>query len=101
MKAVLLFALLASACREAASEADEEIAAPCEGCLLDVPKREGRIPLLVVMHGDEEKAAKWFARWRGPAIERGFAILALQCPENLGCNESRWYRWRGDPSWVV
>ena len=99
--AAVLLVLFAGACREAASDDAEPVPPPCEGCLLDLPKRDGAIPLVVVMHGDDEQASKWFARWRGPALERGFGVLALQCPEKLGCKESCWYRWGGDASWVV
>jgi poly(3-hydroxybutyrate) depolymerase len=99
MKVVVLLSLLV-ACREAASEA-EPISAPCEGCLLDVPDRRGPVPLVVLMHGDDEQASKWFERWREPALAQGFAVLALQCPEELGCKESCWYRWGGDPRWVI
>lgn len=72
----------------------------CDGCAISLPEREGPIPLLVVLHGDHEHATKWLARWRGPALDRGWGVLALQCPEDLGCANGVWYRWDGDPAWV-
>jgi poly(3-hydroxybutyrate) depolymerase len=73
----------------------------CDDCLLEVPSLDGPIPLVVVLHGDEEQASKWFERWRSPAIERGFGVLALQCPKKLGCDRGSWYRWNGTPRWVT
>jgi poly(3-hydroxybutyrate) depolymerase len=94
----MLLAILIAAGPARADRASIE--PPCKGCEIALPEREGPVPLLVVMHGDHEKASKWLARWRGPALERGWGVLALQCPEDLGCSFSMWYRWNGDPKWV-
>jgi poly(3-hydroxybutyrate) depolymerase len=94
--------LFACACREASSSSDGKRAVataepPCAGCTLDVPARRGAKPLIVVLHGDHERAQAAAAR----AIERGWALLALQCPREKGCAEDNsWYKWRGAPTWV-
>jgi poly(3-hydroxybutyrate) depolymerase len=72
------------------------ITAPCEGCTLDVPKRHGRAPLLVIMHGDHERASVAADRWRHAARARGWAVLSLQCP----CESESWYKWDGSPRWI-
>jgi poly(3-hydroxybutyrate) depolymerase len=75
---------------------DTRSAAPCAGCTLDVPQRHGQIPLLVVLHGDRERASTAADRWRDAARARGWAVLSLQCP----CDSESWYRWAGSPTWV-
>jgi pimeloyl-ACP methyl ester carboxylesterase len=75
--------------------------APCAGCLLDLPDASGPVSLVVVLHGDLEHASKWFERWSEATRARGWGLLALQCPEDLGCEEGRWYRWNGNPNWVT
>ena len=73
----------------------------CKHCTLDVPaKHEGDLPLLVVLHGDRERASAAAARWRAAAKQRGWAVLALQCPADQGCKDS-WWQWNGEPSWVL
>lgn len=103
---LLLCTLLLGACREAASEAEELDLAPpkppCAGCTLDLPPSTRAVPLLVVLHGNWETAADAAARWRGAALARGWGVLALQCPRAEGCDDqARWYRWRGEPTWIV
>ena len=74
---------------------------PCEQCTFELPKsRDGALPLLVVLHGDRERASSAAGRWRAAAKQRGWAVLALQCPVDQGCKDS-WWRWNGDPSWLV
>jgi poly(3-hydroxybutyrate) depolymerase len=74
---------------------------PCAGCTLDVPAdRDGALPLLVVLHGDRERAAPAADRWRAAAKDRGWAVLSLACPVDRGCKAS-WWQWNGEPSWVT
>ncbi len=73
---------------------------PCRGCTIDLPaKLPDAVPLLVVLHGDRERAEVAATRWRRAARARGWAVLALQCPKDQGCNDS-WWQWNGDPAWV-
>jgi poly(3-hydroxybutyrate) depolymerase len=73
---------------------------PCEQCTLDVPASREPLPLLVVLHGDRERAGTAATRWRAAAKRRGWAMLALQCPTDQGCKDS-WWQWNGDPSWLL
>jgi poly(3-hydroxybutyrate) depolymerase len=74
---------------------------PCEHCTLDIPRsHDGNLPLLVVLHGDRERSAAAATRWRSAAKQRGWAMLALQCPVDQGCKDS-WWRWDGDPRWLL
>lgn len=74
---------------------------PCKRCTLDVPaSHDVDLPLLVVLHGDREHATAAAVRWRGAAMQRGWALLSLECPTDQGCKDS-WWRWNGDPSWIV
>jgi poly(3-hydroxybutyrate) depolymerase len=104
--AVVLLTCLA-ACQAAASEPRRTLKAPranahsasgtpCAGCALDVPQRHGRVPLLVILHGDHERASAAADRWRHAARARGWAVLSLQCP----CESESWYKWDGSPSWI-
>jgi poly(3-hydroxybutyrate) depolymerase len=74
---------------------------PCTRCVLERPaKPDSAMPLLVVLHGDRERATSAVARWRSAAKLRGWAVLALQCPAEQGCKDS-WWKWNGEPSWIV
>jgi len=75
-------------------------APPCDNCTLDVPERKTAMPLLVVLHGDHETAAAAVARWRAPALSRGWAILGITCPEKQGCRMGQWYMWNPKASWI-
>lgn len=75
---------------------------PCAGCTLDVygdASAGAPMPLLVVLHGDHERASNTAARWRGAAKQRRWALLSLQCPTAEQCKGS-WWQWNGDPQWV-
>jgi poly(3-hydroxybutyrate) depolymerase len=72
------------------------IKSPCAGCTLDVPRRPDRIPLLVILHGDRERASAAADRWRDAAGARRWAVLSLQCP----CESDSWYQWDGSPDWI-
>ena len=62
--------------------------------------RDAAVPLVVVLHGDRQSASAAAARWRVAVTKRGWAVLALQCPTELGCKDSVW-KWDGDPRWVA
>jgi predicted esterase len=57
-------------------------------------------PLVVVLHGDREHAKQAAARWRTAVKEKHWALLALECPKDEGCKDS-WWKWDGDPQWVL
>jgi predicted esterase len=54
----------------------------------------------VVLHGDHERAGTWLVRWSA-ALDHGWGVLALQCPERRGCRSGIWYGWNGNPAWVI
>lgn len=60
-----------------------------------MPSSEKPLPLLVVLHGDREKAATAAKRWK----TKDFVVLSLQCPRDKGCKGS-WWQWDGDPQWI-
>lgn len=110
---VLLLLGLAG-CREGTSLASERVTysgapadvavtpePPCRGCTIDAPTmRKGDLPLLVVLHGNKEHAPAAAARWRSAALERGWVVLALECPREDGCEDGKWYAWNRAPSWI-
>jgi poly(3-hydroxybutyrate) depolymerase len=58
-------------------------------------------PLLVVLHGNNETANERAAKWREAVVRRGWKLLALDCPRELGCNDDgQWYAWNGDSRWL-
>lgn len=107
LRFVLLAIFLAACGRDAVSGAEEidlltPVKPPCEGCTLDMPTTRKPVPLLVVLHGNNETADAAANRWRSAALARGWGVLALQCPRAQGCDaQARWYRWAGEADWVV
>lgn len=96
-RCVVLLALLAVSVVPAAPAV---AAPPCPGCVVDVPAHHAdAVPLLVVLHGDNESAATAASRWRAATRKRGWALLSLQCPTAEHCEQS-WWRWDGNPAWV-
>jgi poly(3-hydroxybutyrate) depolymerase len=74
---------------------------PCAGCKASSPVGSEPTPLLVVLHGDwGQGPAGLLSAWERHAALRGVALLAPQCPADLGCKGS-WWQWNGDPSWVT
>ncbi|HEY1558448.1 MAG TPA: PHB depolymerase family esterase [Kofleriaceae bacterium] len=67
--------------------------------VVELPSGRDPVPLVVVLHGDREHAPAAAARWRAATHRRGWALLALECPHDLGCTDSFW-KWDGEPSWV-
>jgi poly(3-hydroxybutyrate) depolymerase len=57
-------------------------------------------PLVVVLHGDGEDASHSRRRWQRPVEARGWELLALECPQDLGCRNGSWYRWNGSTRWI-
>jgi poly(3-hydroxybutyrate) depolymerase len=76
------------------------LAAPARADVIDLPAGTDPVPLIVVLHGDREHAISAAARWRHAVDERGWAMLALDCPSELGCKDS-WWGWNGEPSYVL
>lgn len=74
--------------------------APCNQCVVELPVTEEAVPLVVILHGDRERATTAASRWRGAVTARGWALLAPACPKDLGCKDSFW-KWDGDPSWLL
>jgi poly(3-hydroxybutyrate) depolymerase len=76
-----------------------DAAPPCKGCIFEAPKGDDPVPLVVVLHGDREHAPAAAERWRAAVAKRGWALLAIDCPADRGC-EASWWKWNGDPSYV-
>jgi len=74
--------------------------APARADVLDLPSTKDAVPLVVVLHGDREKASTAAARWRAQVKARGWALFAPACPTDKGCKDSFW-KWDGDPSWLL
>lgn len=73
----------------------------CKGCIASVPPSNEPAPLLVVLHGDwGHTARELHAAWERFAVPRNVAVLALACPEELGCKQS-WWQWNGASSWIT
>ena len=104
---VLTAFLTLAACRERSSDEAKPSkivapAPPCEKCTLDAPTEATRpLPLLVVMHGNNEDAATAAKRWKDVATDRGFVVLSLQCPRGAGCEDGKWYLWQRTPTWIA
>lgn len=93
--------LVAVGCLLALTSVAVADAPPCQHCTLELPTKHDRdLPLLVVLHGDRERATVAAARWHAAAKQRGWAVLALRCPVDHGCKDS-WWQWNGEPSWIV
>ncbi|HEY0254472.1 MAG TPA: hypothetical protein VGC41_23250 [Kofleriaceae bacterium] len=65
-----------------------------------MPSAKAPVPLVVVLHGDREHANAAAARWRATTKKRGYALLSIDCPKELGCTDS-WWQWDGDPQYVL
>lgn len=77
-----------------------EAAKPCEGCVsVNAEGPPGR-PLVVLLHGDEGTPHKLVSLWRATAKARDLVLFAPRCPRAEGCTGS-WWRWGGDPSWLL
>jgi MYXO-CTERM domain-containing protein len=76
----------------------------CAGCIGSVARDSSSTstpaPLLVTIHGDwGPMAPELHAAWERFAAPRGFALLSLACPSELGCKRS-WWVWNGEPAWI-
>jgi MYXO-CTERM domain-containing protein len=74
---------------------------PCAGCIASLPASPDAAPLLVVLHGDGENPQDVFGSWDKYAARRGIAVLAPACPAKEGCSSDSWWKWNGDPAWLV
>jgi poly(3-hydroxybutyrate) depolymerase len=74
---------------------------PCVDCRASVPGGTDPRPLLVLLHGDNETAASLFEVWVASAEARGIAVLALACPNAEGCAAKSWWKWNGDPAYLM
>lgn len=97
-RVVIVLAVLSVAVRADATHRTP----PCSGCTLDVAASASAdpVPLVVVLHGDTDNAHERADRWRDAVLARGWALLSLDCPAELGCKDGSWYRWDRDASWV-
>jgi predicted esterase len=74
---------------------------PCADCVASLPDGSDPRPLLVLLHGDGETASSMFEAWQASAAARRVAVLALACPAAEGCGSRSWWRWNGEPEWLV
>jgi predicted esterase len=77
------------------------LAALATGAVTDLPPGSDPSPLLVLLHGDGETASAMAAAWGAGAKKRGIAMAALQCPKSEGCSAQSWWKWNGDPAWLL
>ncbi|HZT91281.1 MAG TPA: hypothetical protein VFA05_04500 [Gaiellaceae bacterium] len=80
---------------------------PCAGCIVQLPKRPARAPLLVVLHGDEGNPTLIASLWGPGAAAHHMILFAPQCPVALGCRfangigfTSSWWGWLQSPQYV-
>ena len=99
------FAVLYAIAAAGTAHADVPPKPPCADCVLELPKPAAELdaakplPLLVLLHGDGERATYVASKWRAAARERGWILFAPQCPTAEGCGTS-WWKWDGDPAWL-
>jgi len=54
---------------------------------------------VVLLHGDNQDPKTLAAAWLPSLRRRDIALLAIQCPRELGCQGSYW-RWNGEASYI-
>jgi len=97
-RAVIAFAIATAAVRADATQRTP----PCTGCTLEIASAvTDPVPLVVVLHGNADTARERASKWREPVLRRGWALLALDCPDELGCTDRSWYKWKHDPAWII
>lgn len=74
---------------------------PCEGCVVVGERGVAAKPLLVVLHGDEGGPSRVAALWTAVAKKRGVVALFPNCPRKEGCTTGSFWRWNGEPSWLL
>lgn len=74
---------------------------PCDGCLVVGERGGGPRPLLVVLHGDEGGPSRVASVWTAIAKRRGVVALFPKCPREEGCTTGSYWRWNGEPSWLL
>jgi predicted esterase len=55
----------------------------------------------VLLHGDGETAAGMLEAWGPAAAARGILVFAPTCPLSEGCTSQSWWKWNGEPSWLL
>lgn len=71
----------------------------CKGCVTHLPAGEAKVPLVVLLHGDNQDPKALAAAWLPTLRRRDIALLTIQCPKELGCQGSYW-RWNGDATYI-
>ena len=74
---------------------------PSQGSKTYIPPeaKDGAVPLLVALHGDEGAADVVVSVWQPVAKKHAMILFAPTCPRDQGCAGS-WWQWGGDPSWL-
>jgi hypothetical protein len=76
-------------------------APPCANCVVVMPAGEKPAPLLVVIPDAGESAEHAASTWRAAALDRGWGVLALDCPAEARCTDGAWSTFQGAPRWVA
>jgi hypothetical protein len=74
---------------------------PCEGCVVVGERGGAPKPLLVVLHGDEGGPSRVASVWTSLAKTRGVVAFFPNCPRKEGCTTGSFWRWNGEPSWLL
>jgi poly(3-hydroxybutyrate) depolymerase len=56
---------------------------------------------VVALHGDNGTPARLLELLQAEAEKRKLAVLALACPQALGCDHRSFWQWGGAPGWLA